>query len=139
MAKIIKCKECDKSIKLTTHPDQTFCSRDCYYENQSKEIYNNYLSNQHEYCYDRNMSFIKKHILLEQDCKCDICGIKNKWNNIELVFVLDHIDGNASNNFRINLRLVCPNCDSQLDTYKSKNKNSSRKTRYLKSKNKTKE
>ena len=27
---------------------------------------------------------------------------------------------------RDNLRLVCPNCDSQLDTYKSKNKNSDR-------------
>lgn len=35
-----------------------------------------------------------------------------------------HIDGDASNNFRDNLRLVCPNCDSQLDTYKSRNKNS---------------
>lgn len=48
------------------------------------------------------------------------------WNNSELVFVLDHIDGNADNNNRDNLRLVCPNCDSQLDTFKSKNKNSAR-------------
>lgn len=29
-------------------------------------------------------------------------------------------------NIRTNLRLVCPNCDSQLETYKSKNKNSDR-------------
>ena len=42
------------------------------------------------------------------------------------MFVLDHIDGNADNNNRENLRLICPNCDSQLDTYKSKNKNSAR-------------
>ncbi len=30
--------------------------------------------------------------------------------------------------------LICPNCDSQLDTYKSKNKNSARNSRkeYLK-------
>lgn len=40
--------------------------------------------------------------------------------------------GDAANNRRENLRLVCPNCDSQLDTYKSKNKNSARKKRYLK-------
>ena len=40
--------------------------------------------------------------------------------------MLDPIDGNAENNNRENLRLVCPNCDSQLDTYKSKNKNSAR-------------
>lgn len=36
------------------------------------------------------------------------------------------IDGNASNNRRDNLRCICPNCDSQLDTYKSKNKNGAR-------------
>jgi hypothetical protein len=42
------------------------------------------------------------------------------------VFILDHIDGKASNNRRDNLRCICPNCDSQLDTYKSKNKNSDR-------------
>ena len=38
-----------------------------------------------------------------------------------------HIDGNAANNRRDNLRMICPNCDSQLETFKSKNKNSSRR------------
>ena len=48
-------------------------------------------------------------------------------NNKPLVFVLDHIDGDAANNHFENLRMVCPNCDSQLPTFKSKNKKSSRR------------
>jgi hypothetical protein len=76
------------------------------------------------------MSFIKKHILSEQENCCNICKIKNEWNDKPIIFVLDHIDGDASNNKRENLRLVCPNCDSQLPTFKRKNKNSSRKNRY---------
>ena len=71
-------------------------------------------------------SIYREYIQNEQDNKCAICGIPNIWNNKNLVFVLDHIDGDSSNHNRNNLRLVCPNCDSQLPTYKSKNKKSHR-------------
>jgi hypothetical protein len=43
-----------------------------------------------------------------------------QWNGADLKFILDHQDGEASNNARENLRLVCPNCDSQLPTYKKR-------------------
>ncbi|BBH17026.1 hypothetical protein Back2_13130 [Nocardioides baekrokdamisoli] len=33
---------------------------------------------------------------------------------------------NASNNHRDNLRLVCPNCDSQLPTFKARNRGQGR-------------
>lgn len=72
---------------------------------------------------------IRKYILNNQNNKCAICGMENQWNGKELNFILDHIDGDASNNHKENLRLICPNCDSQLDTYKSKNKNSARNFR----------
>lgn len=68
----------------------------------------------------------KEDILNEQNGACAICGCGQEWNGKELVFVLDHIDGNAANNRRDNLRCICPNCDSQLPTYKSKNKNGAR-------------
>ena len=64
----------------------------------------------------------KDDILEEQGGVCAICGMKPEWNGKELIFILDHIDGHASNNKRDNLRCICPNCDSQLETYKSKNK-----------------
>ena len=69
---------------------------------------------------------IRDYIYDSQNNLCAICGIPRTWNNKTLNFILDHIDGNAANNHQDNLRLICPNCDSQLDTYKSKNKNSAR-------------
>ena len=57
---------------------------------------------------------IKKH-------KCEICGV-SEWNNKPLKMTLDHIDGNPHNHELKNLRMICPNCDSQSDTYCGKNK-----------------
>ena len=54
--------------------------------------------------------------------KCSICGIDAIWNNKPMPLILDHING-INNDHRLeNLRFVCSNCDSQLDTYKSRNK-----------------
>jgi hypothetical protein len=72
------------------------------------------------------MHWIKPYILKEQDNKCAICGQENYWKGSPLLFILDHIDGHCSNNSRNNIRLICPNCDSQLETYKRKNKISDR-------------
>ena len=64
---------------------------------------------------------IRDYIADKQEHKCAICGIDSVWQGKPLNFILDHINGDASNNWEYNLRLICPNCDSQLDTYKSKN------------------
>ena len=60
--------------------------------------------------------------------ECALCGIK-EWNGKTLSLELDHINGDASNSSRENVRLICPNCDSQLPTFKSRNKNSARNKR----------
>lgn len=49
--------------------------------------------------------------------KCSICGIGPEWNNKKLVLILDHINGVNNDNRIENLRLVCPNCNSQLSTF----------------------
>ena len=52
--------------------------------------------------------------------KCEICGIED-WLGKRLAFELDHIDGNSNNHLLKNLRVVCPNCHSQTETYRAKN------------------
>tara|TARA_B100000902_G_scaffold105700_1_gene107714 strand:+ start:285 stop:659 length:375 start_codon:yes stop_codon:yes gene_type:complete len=53
--------------------------------------------------------------------KCSECGIK-KHNKKKIVLECDHIDGVPTNHDPKNLRLICPNCHSQTNTFKGKNK-----------------
>ena len=52
--------------------------------------------------------------------KCNECGI-SEWNGKDLVLHLDHINGNSRDHRLENLRLLCPNCHSQTDTYCGRN------------------
>jgi len=54
--------------------------------------------------------------------KCVICELTD-WQNKSLVCHLDHIDGNPQNHKLSNLRMLCPNCHSQTDSYCNKNPN----------------
>jgi predicted amidophosphoribosyltransferase len=53
--------------------------------------------------------------------KCAKCGIEPIWCNEPLMLVLDHIDGDSRNHSRNNLRLLCPNCNSQTPTFAGRN------------------
>ena len=75
--------------------------------------------------------YVRRHIAKEQGDCCAVCRKPSWWEGKPLALVLDHVDGDAANNRRDNLRLVCPNCDSQLPTYKSRNRGRGRHSRRL--------
>lgn len=49
--------------------------------------------------------------------ECAICGIGPLWNGLALVLVLDHVNGIPDDARSDNLRLLCPNCNSQQATF----------------------
>jgi hypothetical protein len=66
---------------------------------------------------------LKNRLISEgiKENKCEHCGI-TEWMGQELTMHLDHIDGNSHNHLFDNLRLLCPNCHAQTDTWCGKNK-----------------
>jgi len=65
----------------------------------------------------KTRSLMKRLILSKKrEYRCSICGI-NTWSDKPLRLRLDHIDGDCCNNEEDNLRLLCPNCDAQTDTF----------------------
>lgn len=111
-----KCLVCDKDVK------GNFCSNKCqqkyYFINTviPKAELDGFIDSKHK---------AKRYLEHKFGYQCAICNTK-EWCGKPLVMILDHIDGNADNNNLVNLRLVCSNCDSQLPTYKGRNKGNGR-------------
>lgn len=98
------CKTCGKKVGYDNLTEYCF---KCYKEKQSAEKINNWLRTG-----DAGIGVsttlrgcIRDFILKSQNGCCNICGMSDSWNGKNLVFILDHIDGDASNNCRENLRL----------------------------------
>jgi len=110
-----KCKNCGKNINNT----HWYCSDEC----KKKSNPSTFLSDDDIFTKNssRSRNFIKKKFMKFIKNECSICGQLPEWQGIKLVMVLDHINGVPNDNRKENLRLVCPNCNSQLETFTSKN------------------
>jgi hypothetical protein len=71
---------------------------------------------------------LKNYLLDTRGHRCEVCGI-TEWMGRPAPLELDHCDGNPLNNHLDNVRLICPNCHAQTETYKGKNMGSGRYSR----------
>ena len=76
---------------------------------------------------------VRRFLLNTRNHQCEICKCKT-WLNKPIALEADHINGKSDDNREENLRLICPNCHAQTETYKAKNKGkgSSRQTKRMK-------
>jgi hypothetical protein len=52
---------------------------------------------------------------------CELCGQDELWRGRRISLILDHVNGDASDNRLENLRILCPNCNATLDTHCGRN------------------
>lgn len=124
------CKNCGKENKIKHSTTNTYCDNNCQIEYQNKNRVTQWLEEGKDWGL-QIPNWAKKWIANRDGYKCSICNISS-WNNNYLTLECDHIDGNPKNNKPNNLRLLCPNCHSQTESYKGKNYGKGRDTRYLK-------
>lgn len=106
------CKICNTMLPAKKR-DHVFCSPIC------RTKYNEHET---ESGNGKTRPRIKNFLIKTRGNKCEICGMGAIWNGKELILHLDHINGDADNNSINNVRLLCPNCHSQTETYCQRNR-----------------
>jgi rubredoxin len=113
-----KCKNCENDIPNRN----SFCNNLCQNEYQNNEKIKKWLNGEN-FLRSNGLiipQWIRNYLLLESDFKCSNCGWgeKNIYSD-KIPLEVDHIDGDAKNNLKENLRILCPNCHSLTKTYKN--------------------
>jgi 5-methylcytosine-specific restriction endonuclease McrA len=114
--------------KILTKSQTKFCCQDHCNQYKKEENIKKWLNGEDEGWSGTGIKkFIRTYLLEKNNYKCEKCGWgeKNPFSGL-IPLEIHHLDGNYKNNKIENLQVLCPNCHSLTDTYKSMNQDSTR-------------
>lgn len=62
----------------------------------------------------------KRRLIIERGHRCEKCK-NTQWLEQAIPLHMDHVNGNSDDDSKTNLRLLCPNCHAQTETYGGRN------------------
>lgn len=121
---INKCAWCQKNAK------RKYCSRECCGLSFRHKPIMLWKTGKHAGWIGKKATLsntIRQYLKSVRGSACSVCGW-DKYHPIDgrSLTEIDHIDGNAKNCHESNRRILCPNCHSEISTFRARNKNSSR-------------
>jgi hypothetical protein len=113
------CLQCGVELE---HTQKFYCTLKCHADHKFETSLSKWLDTGVTPGGNRSIRSYLTHLVGN---KCSCCGI-SEHNGKPITFEVDHIDGNSEDNRKENVCLICPNCHSQTDTYKGKNRGNGR-------------
>lgn len=140
----IKSQKVDHGCKPQYIQDDKYMEKCIYCGNKLNSLYcNNKCQNNYNYLIKVNkwklglingvrgksgiLNFIRRYLFEKHNSSCQKCGwsVKNIYTN-KIPLEIHHIDGDYTNNKENNLLLLCPNCHSLTDNFRSRGNNNKR-------------
>ena len=118
-------RTCINCSILIVKKDNVYCNHKCRFEHRRATYIKNWIEGKESGRVGSTYQFslyVRRFLLEEANYQCTMCGWGER-NEVSdsIPLHIDHIDGDASNTTRMNLRVLCPNCHSLTPNYGSLN------------------